>query len=326
MEFRLELLRVYGKISREDGRIVMKYLSLCLPTNGIAEWVFPVLDAIYMQDVSAEEFEVVVTDNGDNEEFYEQMNTYSKRHDNLIYKRTGAFLFENQIEALRLANGEYLKFMNHRSVLEPGAIQWMIELVKETVHEKPIIYLSNGALNSKKRCVYDNFDGFVRGLREYASWTTGVGVWKCDFDKIPENFVYNKISPHSDVLFAERHRNKYIIDDTVWSHEIDSDQSKKGKYDLYKAFGCEEITITLHLYIDGDISADTLKYVIKSYEKCLAMFYLNFSILHKPCSYILDGFDDAMGIFMSKSRVLAKAYAGLPRMIINKVAHKFKKK
>lgn len=297
----------------------MKYLSLCLPTNGIAEWVFPVLDAIYEQNADTEQYEVVVTDNGDNQEFYVQMNAYAEMHRNLIYRKTNAPLFENQIEALRLASGEYLKFMNHRSILEPGAIQWMIELVKEMLDEKPIIFLSNGALGLYKREEYDDFDGFVCGLREYASWTTGVGVWRCDFEKIPENFVYNKISPHSDVLFAERHRNKYIIDDKVWSHEIDSDQSKKGKYDLYKTFGCEEITITLHLFIDGDISADTLKYIIKSYEKCLAGFYMNFSILHKPCSYILDGFDDAMGIFMSKKRVLLRAYAGLPKIVIDKV-------
>lgn len=302
----------------------MKYLSLCIPTNGIIEWVFPVLDSIYEQDADQKEWEVVVTDNGDNPEFYKRMEEYAAQHENLIYKKTTAFLFENQIEALRLASGEFLKFMNHRSILEPGAIQWMIDVVKETISEKPIMYLSNGVMGYKKRQEYDTFDGFVRGLREYASWTTGVGVWRTDFEQIPTDWEYNKISPHSDVLFWERHRDKYFIDDKMWFHEIDADHGKKGKYDLYKAFGCEEITVTLHLYIDGDITADTFKYIVKAYEKCVARFYLSFNILHQPCSYMLDGFDDAMGIFLNKRRILFLSYSKIPRIALYKLYNRLR--
>lgn len=301
----------------------MKYLSLCLPTNGIIEWVFPVLDNIYKQGVDPSEWEIIVTDNGDNVEFCEKMEAYAAKHQNLIYKKTKAFLFENQIEALRLASGEYLKFMNHRSILEPGAIQWMINLVKETMDEKPIMYLSDGALHLKERQIYKNFDGFVRGLREFASWTTGVGVWKSDFEKIPKDWKYNKISPHSDVLFGERNRDKYLIDDRIWCHDIDTSHEKKGKYDLYRAFGVEEITITLSLFNDRDISADTLKYVIKCYEKCVADFYLTFNIFRQPCSYSLDGFDDAMGIFLNKRKVLFRAYAKVLQRLVSKACHVF---
>lgn len=302
----------------------MKYLSLCLPTNGIAEWVFPVLDNIYSQRTNINEWELIVTDNGDNIEFYERMLEYEKKYENLIYKRTKAFMFENQIEALRIASGEYLKFINHRSVLEVGAIEWMIELVKKNLDIKPIIYLSNGALHMKKIEVYDDFEGFVRGIREYASWTTGVGVWRTDFEKIPLNWKYNNISPHSDVLFWERHRDKYLIDDQIWCHDIDASHARKGKYDLYRAFGVEEITITLSLYNDRDISSDTLKYVIKCYEKRLAEFYLNFNIFHEPCSYILDGFNEAMGIFLNRRKVLFRAYAGIPKKIMIKLYHALK--
>lgn len=286
----------------------MKYLSLCLPTNGIIEWVMPVLDNIYMQETNQEEWELIVTDNGDNKEFYEKMTAYAAKHDNLIYMKTNAVLFENQIEALRLATGKYLKFINHRSILEPGAIQWMIDVVKDQMSDKPIMYLSNDALGYKKPQTYKDFDAFIRGLREYGSWTTGVGVWRSDFKKIPTNHEYNKISPHSDVLYWVRDREKYLIDDRKWCHDIDSSHAKKGKYDLYRAFAVEEITVILGLFNDRSISADTFKYIVKCYEKCVAGFYLTFSILHTPCSYTLDGFDDAMGIFMKKEKVLLRAY------------------
>ena len=41
-------------------------LSLCMPTNGISEWVFPSLDSIYNSSVDESLFEVIVTDNGNN--------------------------------------------------------------------------------------------------------------------------------------------------------------------------------------------------------------------------------------------------------------------
>ena len=75
----------------------MKYLSLCLPTNGIIEWVFPVLDNIYEQEADQSEWELIVTDNGDNKEFYEKMTAYAAEHENLIY------ILDSRINMTRLA-------------------------------------------------------------------------------------------------------------------------------------------------------------------------------------------------------------------------------
>ena len=304
----------------------MIYLSICIPTNGVSDWVFPALNSIYNQKVDHDLFEIIVTDNGNNMEFKKEIKEYVSKHENLIYKETNAFLFENQIEALKLANGEYLKFVNHRTILEEGSLNWMINIVKEYRVEKPVIYFSNGALGLKKRSEYSSFDDFVLGLRRFASWTTGVGVWKTDFGRIPSDWTYNKISPHSDVLFWERNRDKYIIDDRKWCHEIDSSHANKGNYDLYKAFAIEEISITLGLFTNGDISIKTLKNVIKDYKKFVADCYFRFNIMHEPCSYKIDGFDEAMGVFMSKNEILFKAYGGIPKRIAGKFYHKINHK
>ena len=67
-----------------------KMLTLCIPTNGVLEWVFPVLDSIYMQGVDEALFEVVVTDNGKNELFEQGMREYEEKYANLIYRKTTA--------------------------------------------------------------------------------------------------------------------------------------------------------------------------------------------------------------------------------------------
>ena len=112
------------------------YLSLCLPTNGISEWVFPALDSIYSQEVDNDRFEVIVTDNGSNDDFRVAMEQYSKDHSNLIYEKTDAYMFDNQLEALKLAKGDYLKFVNHRSVWKEGRLQYMIDFLEQYEKEK----------------------------------------------------------------------------------------------------------------------------------------------------------------------------------------------
>ena len=294
----------------KDGRLVLMsdlLLSLCLPTNGIIEWVFPVLDSIYAQAANETEFEVVVTNNGENEEFHKLMLEYEKKHDNLVYKKTDAYMFHNQLEALKLAKGQYLKLINHRAVFELGAVEKLINIVRENKDNKPVMYFSNGTLK-KEKYELDSFDMFVKVLGEYASWTTGVGIWKDDYDALPLDLKIDKISPHSCILFANRDRKLYKVYNFVFSKELESDHSKKGKYDLFKAFGIEELTITQNLYIDGDISAGTLKKVKNDYRKLIIKFYYRFCIRKKPCSYDLSGFDDAMGIYYNKYDIIMQAY------------------
>ena len=271
-------------------------VSLCLPTNGIVEWVFPVLDSIYAQNVNEDLFELIVTNNGDNDEFHNMMIEYAAKHGNLIYKKTSAYMFYNQLEALKLASGKYFKLINHRGLFTEGALQHIIDVVRANEIDKPVMYFSSGALEESEYRL-DSFDEFVRSLRRYASWTTGVGIWKEDYAKIPADVKIDKISPHSCILFSERKKNHYLIDNFKFEEDIVSDHSKKGKYDLFKAFAVEEFTITLNLYIDGDISVKTLKAVKKDYRNFVASLYWQFVIRRQPCSYDLSGFKDSMGIY-----------------------------
>lgn len=283
-------------------------LSLCMPTNGIIEWVFPALDSIYEQGIDQNEFEVVVTNNGNNEEFDELMKKYAFEHKNLVYKKTNAYMFDNQLECLKLASGCYLKFVNHRTIWLPGKLREMIEIIKQYKDLKPVIYFANGVMGwGPVHKVFDNFDDFVRNLGIYGTWTSGVGIWLEDYKKIPENNRYDPISPHSSILYAERKKNMYIIYDQYWMKEIDSDHSKKGKYDLYKAFALDEFLITLNLYRDGDISVKTLKNVKESFRKFLKELYCEFNIEKKPCSYDLTGFDEYIDVFFDKKDIIEGA-------------------
>lgn len=304
---------------KEGGDKIMDapILSLCLPTNGVMGWVLPALESIYTQEIDTCLFEVVVTNNGDDCQFDDFMLEYAADHKNLIYKKTDAYMFHNQLEALKLASGDYLKLINHRSIMQGGSLAMMLSIIKENLKEKPVLYFSNGVMSQDYSL--NTFDEFVRTLGKYASWTTGVGIWKSDYDNLPIDMKIDNISPHSCILFAIRKGRKYKIENFVFAEDITQEHSKKGNYDLFKAFGVEEVMISQNLYIDGDITATTFKKVKNDYKKFVSDLYFDFIVRKKICSYDLNGFDDAMGVYFNKYDIIFRAYVNALKRVFVKL-------
>lgn len=266
-------------------------LSLVIPTNGMIDWVGEVLDSIYIQNVDEQLFEVVVTDNGISNEFYNYMMNYVNNHSNLIYKRTNAKLFYNQIEGFELANGKFIKFVNHRSRLEYGSIDYLLNFIENNKDEKPITFFLNDSTKiTKKDTLYD-FNEYVYNLKNYSSWSGGISCWKEDVEKIVKT-LENKESlfPHTIFgLFYEHDRN-YMINNKKLFSEIDSSAEKKGKYNLFYAFCVEYVDIIKGLYESGKINRNTKKYVLQQNEFFVARLYFEYIVLKKKCSYDLKGY------------------------------------
>ena len=298
-------------------------VSLCMPTNGVIEWVFPVLDSIYEQGCENEKFEIVITDNGNNKEFKEKIKIYNQKHLNLHYFETNALPFINEIESYKRANGRLIKFVNHRTLFVEGALNQLIGLAKENSDAKPIMYFANGVLKKEKKVFeYATFDEFVNNLSYWSSWSTGMTIWKEDFDKLPEDVSdFNELFPHTNVLFNERNRNKYIIDNTVIFNERPQGRKPKGDYDLFYAFGVEYPSIILNLYRENSITADTLRSVLKDNLRFVAYMYSLYFIKKEYCSYDLNGLKDMYNIFYTKKQLVSEVLS----IFIGKVTTRLKK-
>lgn len=282
-------------------------ISLCIPTNGIIEWVFPVLESIYSQKVNNALFEVVISDNGNNEEFYNKIQEYKVNHENLIYEKTAAPLFLSEPECYKLAHGAFIKFINHRTKLTDGALEYFINFVQKYVNceTKPIIYYSNSTLKSKKTIQeFNRFSDFVENLRIYSSWSTGMGIWKEDFDKLRNNNNFNELFPHTTILFNERKREKYIIDDTFLLDEMPQGKKPKGNYDLFYAFAVEYPTILLDLVKDKDLTVEAFLNLKKEILNFCSVLAVDYFVFRKYCSYDLSSFDKSMKVFFCKQTVL----------------------
>lgn len=300
----------------------MDYLiSLCIPTNGVSEWVFPVLDSIYVQGVDEKLFEVVVCDNGNNKDFQKQMVNYCQKHVNLNYGRTDAPLFLSEPETYRMAKGKLIKFINHRTKLRKGALKYWIDYAVRYGNDAapPILYFSNGTLSLTSVAHFDSFSDFVCALKIYGTWSTGMAIWKKDFDKIPSNEQYNELFPHTTLLFHERKRANYIIDDTRLLDEVPANHSKKGKYDLFYAFAVEWMMILGDLLRSKDITYQTFTALKKETLKFCVSMAFDFMILRKPCSYDTSSFWQSMKVFYSPCQILEELLFYLPNKVIEKL-------
>lgn len=278
-------------------------LTLCIPTNGIIEWVFPVLDSIYKgseADEHKDEFEVVVTDNGKNQAFKEKMRAYATLHSNLNYQETNAYMFNNQLEAFQLAKGNLIKFINHRTKLLPGCLKYLLNVEEKFSKNKPILYFLNG--NQKignTEC--DSFDAFVRSLGIWSTWSGGIAMWKEDFEKLPAEVDADQFFPHMAMLFAVRDRNQYIIDNAHLLEEIPADTTKKGNYNLFEAFASRFPEIMLDMVRSKDISLDTFLSVKEAGLEFCANLYVDYVIRRQPCSYSFENKEKNLLVFYGKA-------------------------
>lgn len=291
-------------------------LSLCIPTNGIVEWVFPVLDSIYNEEMPVDTFEVIVTDNGNNLEFKRKMYEYASKHINLVYKETNAVQFTNQIEAFRLAKGKMIKFVNHRMRLLPGALNYLISYAKNNYKEKPVTYFANGMLQDG---AYTSFDEYVNNLSYYSSWSAGTSMWRDDFNRMDLSKPFNKLFPHIDMIFSEKKKKAYIIDNHILMKGADiTDEKKKGHYDIFYAFAVEYPSIILELYKENTISYSTFYKIKCDTLNYLAELYLQYVIRKKPCSYDLSGYSKAINVFYRHTDVIKS----LPKQIVTRMSKK----
>lgn len=283
-------------------------LSLCIPTNGIAEWVLPVIDSIYRQAADLRKFEVVVTNNGKDTDFHNKMIEYTSIYSNFVYAKNDSVGFTNQIECFKLAKGKLIKFVNHRMLLNKGTLDYLISFVEKYKEYKPVVYFSNGELmlsNEKKQ--FDEFETFMRVLGYWSSWSAGVAVWKKDLERINFTQKYSDIFPHTIFLFCNTQAELYIIDDKPIFTEIVISQNKKGKYNIFYAFAVEYPNILMRLCVENKISITTFLQIKNRISNLLSSFYVNYVIRKIDCSYSVDDYRKYISVYFGFIPVILRA-------------------
>lgn len=270
-------------------------LSICIPTNGIVEWVVPVIDSIYAQGVDNSLFEVVIADNGSKTELAEAVKRYS--YNNFRYYQTSSQGFTNQIDAFEKCNGVFCKMLNHRSKMTPGSIEAILDIVRKYQGKKPILYFAEGHAKGGEFIECINTDELVRSLGIWTSWSCGTGAWKQDLEDIRSKKV-DKMFPHTVFLFELREETDYVI----WNgkYEVMASDSGKGGYDLFQTFGVVFLDILTGLRTRKKISKDTFIGVKKDLLTFLEELYLKEAVLPTEHTFIIGDVCKSLCVYYSK--------------------------
>lgn len=265
----------------------MYWLSICIPTNGILEWMKPVIESILSQNADPAEYEIVVSDNGDHEDFKQFMRQTAEENGNVRYCESKSQGFLNQIDAFRAASGRFIKFLNHRFTLREGAVKEFIRISKEFHEKKPQLYFTNGSLGKEETYRFSSFDEYVKKLGFYSSWSGGVAFWKDD--PIPAE-VSSTYFPHLEMVLNPE-KEEYVIGNAPLMDELPADSTKKGSYNLFEAFAVDYYEYYVRMREAELISEATLKDFKNKLTLYLSSLYCDFIVNRTPCSYKLDDCD-----------------------------------
>lgn len=258
-------------------------ISLCIPSSGRIQFLKKTLDSIYTQQTDERLFEVCISDNSDNDETKDLLNSRYSDKTNMIYKKSSEHSYLNLIEVLKMANGTYLKLLNdYTSLNDKQTLNYMINVISKYTEGNSFVFFRSQE-KEKRLEEYDDFDSFLKKVSYIETSAPCFGIYKKTFDSIMESKVpLNYWFPHVTLLHNQEVK-KYIVDDTKILRSVAV--KKKGGYNLPMVFGNEYIKMNEALVNTKKISKTTFDFVRLEILDFIANWYSMSKYDKKHCSF-----------------------------------------
>lgn len=233
-------------------------ISICIPTKDRHHLLVDTLQSIFDEPVGKELYEVVISDNSDDDLTLKLADEFRNRGMNVVYYKNPEKGFYNSIKALTLGNGQFLKLHNDYTKFKPGCFQKLIDLVANNVENKPQMIFTDGNLKLRTTIQFSDFDSFLEGSSYWNTWSSAFSIWKDDLHSLPSDKAdLNDQFPHTSLLFYNRNKSYYLIDDRVLFEN--SKVAKKGGYNIFYNFCVLYIEMLQALLRQETISENTFK-------------------------------------------------------------------
>lgn len=239
-------------------------LSICIPTFNRAEYLERCLEAIVQQE-GFEEIEVVISDNCSSDGTQKMCKAYENKFINVHYFRNDENVNDGNFPLVfQRAKGKLRKLTNDTIIYKPGAIQYMLNAIKENINVKPQIYFLNreDVINSKMK--YTDLEEYIGDLGYLLTWIGSVAIWEEDVDDL-NTFIYNTDSHLAQVPYLLEHFEKHH-GAIVYPQSIMGGLSPKRKnltYGLYQVFYVNFLGFIKPYMEQGKISSECYEKVRK---------------------------------------------------------------
>lgn len=160
-------------------------LSICIPTYNRSTYLKKTLDSIVSQaDFNTDDVEIVISDNCSTDDTPEIIKDFTIRYENIHYFRNDKNINDRNFPlVLTKAKGVFRKLINDTLCFNEGSLRKLLEIVRDNLTEKPILFFNN--LGSKSEC-FSDLDSFLYKVSYQITWIGGLGVW-ADFLSSKEN-------------------------------------------------------------------------------------------------------------------------------------------
>ncbi|MEJ7678972.1 MAG: glycosyltransferase family 2 protein [Segetibacter sp.] len=165
-------------------------LSLCIPTYNRGAYLEKCLKSIVRQVGNNDEVEIIISDNVSDDKTSEVAVSYATAYSNVRYFRNDSNIGgdKNFIKVLKLGHGKYLKLLNDYVEFKEGCALKMLEIVKNHLENKEILFFANGISYLRKKDFYysKDLDEFLRVCSFHSQWIGTIGFWNDDFKSYDE--------------------------------------------------------------------------------------------------------------------------------------------
>jgi glycosyltransferase involved in cell wall biosynthesis len=216
-------------------------LSICIPTFNRADFLEKTVLSVVSQNcfIETNKVEIVISDNCSDDKTREVSEKFVEIYGGKIrYFRNSENIKDANFEkALSYGRGTYLKLNNDTLMYNENSLNNIIETINANSEKKNIVLFSNGFLRKEDKMFFcENLDSFVRKVSFWSTWIGCFGIWKTDFDLIPDfNLNINLQLVQTDVLLRLLSSNRSVM---VNNTEIFTsvNPKTKGGYDFYRVF------------------------------------------------------------------------------------------
>lgn len=246
----------------------MFILSICIPTYNRSALLVKTIESIVSQKrfLESEDVQIIISDNCSDDNTRDISNLYVNKYKaKIIYHRNEENILDKNFEtALSLGTGTYLKLNNDTLSHTPGSLDMMINSINNLIVEKPILYFTNGWVNSTNHIFCNDFNSFIRTVGGYVTFIGFFGIWKKHFKKIEDFSRRSDLKlPHTDCLFRVFNftGTAFINNQYMFSS---NQPVKKGGYDVLTVF-VENYIFLLNEQVEvGKLSKDVFQYEKKN--------------------------------------------------------------
>lgn len=234
----------------------MALLSICIPTYNHAEYLAQMLARLTaLPTFAGGEVEVVISDNASTDSTQSVAERYAAEFCGRVkYFRNPKNVFDGNFAlALSRGTGEFLKLANDTLLFTDDGLAEMLASVRRHLDAKPVLFFANDSdLDKEVEC--GSFDDLWREISFHCTWIGSFGLWKTDFDAIPDFARYHELLlTQVDVLCrlmaTKRHA---VVNHVKFANMIP--RSRLGGYNLAQVFGRNYCTILAPYVKSGMLS------------------------------------------------------------------------